>query len=149
MKFLLSASFVVLVALAITYALNSKNEPENQASQRWYTETQSALGKRVYEKNCTVCHGSQGQGLTENWKQPLADGSYPPPPLNGTAHTWHHPASQLLRTINNGGISQGGKMPGFDSQLTDENKIAVIAYFQNWWSDDIYDAWIARNGMDI
>jgi mono/diheme cytochrome c family protein len=77
----------------------------------------------------------------------LSDGSFPPPPLNGTAHTWHHPISLLLHTINNGGKALGGQIPAFGGKLSDAEKTAVIAYFQNRWPDEIYDAWIRRGGL--
>ena len=148
MKILLGISIVALVTLGVIYASDGTDEPEDQVDDRWYTESQLATGKRVFDNNCAVCHGAQGQGLAEDWKKPLADGSYPPPPLNGTAHTWHHPISQLLRTINEGGVPLGGKMPAFGAQLSNQEKTAVIAYFQNWWPDDIYEAWLQRGGLD-
>jgi hypothetical protein len=58
------------------------------------------------------------QGLAENWKQPGADGKYPAPPLNGTAHTWHHSAKGLVSTIQNGTISIGGNMPAWKGKLS-------------------------------
>ncbi|MFT5503101.1 MAG: mono/diheme cytochrome c family protein [Gammaproteobacteria bacterium] len=153
MKFLtiilLGTLVVVLVVFGVVFTSMGIDETEVQVEGKWYTETQLVNGKQVFEGNCAVCHGAQGQGLAENWKQPMADGSYLAPPLNGTAHAWHHPASLLLRTINNGGVSIGGKMPAFDSKLTEKNKLAVIAYIQNWWPDNIYDAWIKRDGLDI
>ena len=92
--------------LAILW-LSSTVFAEQQLPGKWYSASQLELGKEVYNQNCMVCHGDQGQGLADDWRKPLADGSYPPPPLNGSAHTWHHPISTLLRTINDGGIPIG------------------------------------------
>ena len=130
------------------HPLNAASEADDQVAGRWYTESYVRIGQRVYEQNCQACHGNQGQGLTDNWKKTLADGSYPPPPLNGTAHTWHHPMSILLRTIKKGGKDLGGKMPAFADKLSNAEKIAVVAYFQSWWSDDIYAAWEQRGGLN-
>ena len=47
-------------------------------------------GEAIYNKNCASCHGPNGQGLAEDWRIKDANGNYPAPPLNGTAHTWHH-----------------------------------------------------------
>ena len=141
---------VVLTALFSTqplFASDGTDEPEDQVDDRWYTESYLRLGKRIFQINCMACHGANGQGIAEDWKKPLANGSYPPPPLNGTAHTWHHPFSILIRTINKGGKSLGGQMPAFGEKLVDAEKIAVIAYFQNWWPDEIYEAWIQRGGL--
>lgn len=104
-------------------------QAEQKVAGKWYTLSQVEMGRGVYAGNCVACHGAQGQGLADDWKQPLADGSYPPPPLNGSAHTWHHPISILLRTINNGGAPLGGKMPAFKSKLSNQQKIAVVAFF--------------------
>ena len=145
---LISSAFILVLATGIVIKSYGTDKAEVKASNRWYTKSQLSIGKAIFDNNCSVCHGTQGQGLAEDWKQPLADGSYPPPPLNGTAHTWHHPVSQLIRTINSGGVPLGGKMPAFGEKLSDEEKIAVIAYFQNWWPDNVYEAWIERGGME-
>ena len=129
------------------YASDTQNGEHKLIDGRWYSESLVKSGKRVFQRNCMACHGFNGEGITDDWKVPLEDGTYPPPPLNGTAHAWHHPMSQLIRTINHGGKAWGGKMPGFGEKLTDEEKLAVIAYFQNWWSDKIYQGWIERGGL--
>ncbi len=124
---------------------HDKNEHNyiSKVDGRWYTQSQVNTGKITFAQNCSNCHGQNAEG-TANWKQPLADDSYPPPPLNGSAHTWHHPISALKRTLNNGGIPLGGKMPAFKDKLPEEEKDAVIAFFQSKWSDEIYAAWLQR-----
>lgn len=107
---------------------------------RWYGAKQVALGAEVYQNNCISCHGINARG-TADWKTPLANGAYPPPPLDGTAHTWHHPLSQLRRTIKEGNIRLGGQMPPFGDKLTAEETDAVIAYFQSLWSRRVYRTW--------
>ncbi len=134
--------FLFLLALVGGYAT-----AEERVDGRWYSQSLVQVGKRVFEENCMACHGASGQGITEDWKKPLADGSYPPPPVNGTAHAWHHPLVILFRTIDNGGVPLGGKMPAFKTKLSDEEKFAVVAYFQNWWPDEIYGAWVKRGGL--
>lgn len=158
----MKTSLIVIFLLAFIFGCETKNKTndkriksnKNSFSQkkskiikRWYTQSQVDLGKQVFANNCIECHGEKGQGITENWKKPLSDSSYPPPPLNGMAHTWHHPMSNLKKTINNGGIAFGGKMPGFKDKLKKEDILAVIAYFQSLWSDHIYSQWIGRNGL--
>lgn len=116
----------------------------NQNTGRWYSLQQVETGKKVYDINCIQCHNPRARGILK-WKEPLQDGSYPPPPLNGSAHAWHHSLPVLLKTINDGGIPIGGKMPPFRDVLTGEEKYAVIAYFQSFWSDEIYKRWLERN----
>ena len=97
----------------------------------------SSLGESVFNKNCVSCHGVKGQGLATDWKVKDANGNYPPPPLNGTAHTWHHSPEQLLYTINKGGTEMGGQMPAFENQLTEEEKKALIDYMYSLWPKEI------------
>lgn len=132
----------LLVALLLTGC----GPTEPTVAGRWYTVSQVELGKKVYTENCIACHNENARGTTE-WRQPLPDGSYPPPPLNGTAHAWHHPISVLKKVINEGGVPMGGKMPAFGGKLNDDEKLAVIAYFQNFWPDEIYQGWMKRGGL--
>lgn len=100
-------------------------------------------GRKLFAQNCASCHGSQAQGAPQ-WSTPGADGKYPPPPLNGSAHTWHHPTPVLKRTIREGTIAIGGKMPPWGDKLSDEDMEAIIAWFQSFWPDEIYDTWARR-----
>ena len=95
-----------------------------------------ALGESVFNKNCISCHGSQGVGI-KNWKVKDENGNYPAPPLNGTAHTWHHSPAQLLYTINNGGVEMGGQMPAFSERLNEQEKLALIEYMYSLWPSEI------------
>ena len=114
-------------------------------SKRWYSTAQVMRGKKVFKENCAVCHGDKAQGLVSDWKKSLPDGSFPAPPLNGTAHAWHHSKDLLLRTINNGGIPLGGTMPAFKDKLSDKEKEAALAFVTSLWSDEIYNVWSKRN----
>ena len=111
-----------------------------EAPQRWYDASRVESGAKVYTSNCAVCHGSRGEA-TPDWRRREPDGSFPPPPLNGTAHTWHHPFGILARQIKFGAPGGGGKMPIFQGKLTDDEIINVIAWFQSLWPDDIYAQW--------
>ncbi|HFB52467.1 MAG TPA: c-type cytochrome, partial [Anaerolineae bacterium] len=73
-----------------------------------------SLGSEIYAQNCAACHGVNGEGQP-NWKTPLDDGSFPPPPHNNDGHTWHHPDGQLTDIITNGekDIFPQSKMPAF------------------------------------
>jgi mono/diheme cytochrome c family protein len=117
-------------------------------SSRWYSSNQLELGAQIFADKCSDCHGQRAQGRFDDWKQKLPDGSFPPPPLNGTAHAWHHPLSVLLGVINQGGIAYGGKMPGFETSLNEQDKLAVIAYFQDFWSTQTYDNWLQMGGTN-
>lgn len=94
-------------------------DPTTFKQSRWYTQQQFELGKQVFTANCAQCHGGKGQGLVEDWKTPNPNGQFPAPPLNGTAHTWHHSTEVLMETINKGGIPLGGSMPAFKEVLSE------------------------------
>lgn len=98
-------------------------------------------GAQIFEQNCAVCHGERAQGA-ENWQQRNEKGRFPPPPLNGTAHAWHHPYAQLRDIIENGTGEQGGDMPAWEDTLSDEEIDAVIAWFQSLWPEEVYEAWL-------
>lgn len=116
--------------------------------ERWSSAEQVVLGREVFTQNCAVCHGAEAQGTVGDWREKLADGSFPPPPLNGSAHAWHHPQEILLRVIDYGGTAMGGKMPAFIDVLDDSEKLAAIAYFQSFWTDDIYQQWMQMGGTN-
>ena len=111
---------------------------------RWYNQTQVARGDPLFQANCASCHKSDASG-TPNWKQANPDGKYPPPPLNGTAHAWHHPLSILRTNIRVGGVPLGGSMPGFGDKLNKTQIDDVLAWVQSHWSDEIYGLWHERN----
>ena len=115
----------------------------HEPAERWYSSEQAAAGEKLYAKHCFVCHGANGAG-SANWRQRGADGHFPPPPLNGTAHTWHHTLAQLRRTIIKGNAQLGGAMPGFGDKLTPEERDQIIAHFQSQWPDNIYRTWAEK-----
>jgi thiol:disulfide interchange protein DsbC len=112
-------------------------------SGRWYSPDQLAKGEQLFQQKCASCHGANAE-LTIDWKKTDANGKYPPPPLNGTAHAWHHSLQQLSETIQRGGILLGGIMPAFRSELSDADIDAVISYFQSKWPEQTYRKWAAR-----
>ncbi len=48
----------------------------------------------------------------------------------------------LRHTIYHGGAPVDGQMPAFKNQLTENEILGVIAYFQSYWTDDIYGRWL-------
>lgn len=152
---LLLVSGVVACSEQPSVASNSAEVPlvagvssDESDVERWYSAEQVAVGQGVFLQNCALCHGEQAQGTVEDWRARLDDGSFPPPPLDGSAHAWHHPQEILLRVIDYGGESLGGKMPAFIDVLEQEEKLAAIAYFQDFWTDDIYQQWMQMGGTN-
>jgi mono/diheme cytochrome c family protein len=101
-------------------------------------------GGRIYQQNCAKCHGEQAQG-DPNWRHRDADGMFPPPPLNGSAHSWHHPMVVLKQVITNGSPNGMGRMPAWGGKLSEQEIEDVIAWFQAKWPDEVYQAWYSMN----
>lgn len=132
-----------MVMVAVVAGLLGCSEPVSDIETvpgRWYTADQVQQGRTLFLSHCASCHGEQAQGTAE-WRTLGEDGNYPPPPLNGSAHAWHHPIEVLERAIADGGARIGGVMPGFAGTLDARETRAAIAYFQSHWSDDIYARW--------
>jgi len=133
--------FVIALISGGTFGISiAASGDEDKAVKRWYSEQQVAQGKNLYLTNCAECHGRQAEGTTE-WRKLDSSGNYPPPPLNGSAHAWHHSLLVLERSIAEGGIPNGGVMPGFADSLSRDEMRATVAYFQSFWPDDIYIRW--------
>lgn len=138
----------LLLLLAVSTLLScTQNAGDSDVGKKWYTQSQVENGRLVFANNCAKCHKKDASG-TPNWKETLADGSLPPPPLNGSAHAWHHSLSVLRNYIKDGGAALGGKMPGFSEKLSESEIDDAIAYFQSFWSDEIYKMWVDRNGLE-
>ena len=114
------------------------------ATQPWYNAELVATGSQLFQQHCAECHGANAEG-TREWKKADASGHYPPPPLNGSAHAWHHSIPQLARSIKQGSQQLGGVMPGFADKLDDQQILALIAFFQSKWPTEIYDSWHNRH----
>ena len=118
------------------------------SDSRGYDPQMLEQGKSVFQANCAACHGENAEGIVKDWHKPDAEGKYPAPPLNGTAHTWHHPVGALFHTIQNGTQSMGGSMPSWKEKLSDEEIFSVIIWLTSLWPDEIYAAWTQRNNQN-
>ncbi len=107
---------------------------------RWYRPAQVAAGYVLFQKFCAQCHKPDASG-SPDWKSVDAEGKLPPPPLNGTAHAWHHPLPLLRRIVQVGGVPLGGSMPAFKDKLSAEEIDSILAWVQSHWSDKIYATW--------
>lgn len=112
-----------------------------QAGESWFDKEDIALGKKLFDKNCAVCHGANAAGTVKDWRVRLSNGKLPPPPLNGTAHTWHHNPTLLDTIIQNGGKSYGkayeGWMPPFKDKLNKQERLAILKYIHSLWPKKI------------
>jgi mono/diheme cytochrome c family protein len=107
---------IAMFGTALLGACGAGAADDPTVPDRWYTEDQVETGRTLHGGTCAECHGADGSAAAD-WGPPGPDGGYPPPPLNGTAQTRHHPLEQLDDTIANGGARFGGVMPGFGRDL--------------------------------
>ena len=143
------------VALAVWGAATSANRPviinETAAPPLPTLDTDRVRqGTALYAQHCAACHGANLVGAP-NWKQPLADGSYPPPPHDSSGHTWHHPDSLLLSIVQNGGDpAYNSKMPAFKAKLSAEEMRAVLEFIKSHWGQDEreFQWWITATSGD-
>lgn len=91
------------------------------------------VGGDLYKLHCAQCHGTNLEGAPD-WTRTLPDGSFPAPPHDSSGHTWHHPDSILMGIITEGGNPAfGGTMPGFEGQLTEAEKKAILDFIKSKW----------------
>ncbi len=130
---------LALVAFSL-FACGGKEEVEQEALDRTAVPASVVQkGQGLFTRHCARCHGDNAQGDV-NWRAPGADGRYPPPPLDGSGHAWHHPMP-LLRDIILKGTEPAGNMPGWEEKLSREDVDAIIYWFQSLWPEDVYTAW--------
>jgi len=107
------------------------------AGESWFDKADIEAGKKIFKQNCAVCHGDAGAGTGRDWRQKMANGKMPPPPLNGTAHTWHHSPKLLDKIIQEGGKTYGkayeGWMPAFKDKLDEKDRLNVLKYIHSLW----------------
>jgi len=113
-------------------------------SQSDFDAAKVTRGGKLYQQNCASCHGENGEG-DPNWRKRKVNGKLPPPPLNGTGHTWHHSKALLMTIITNGTIDQGGEMPAWGGKLSQKDIDAILTWVQSTWTVEIYKHWLEIN----
>ncbi|MCW8988112.1 MAG: cytochrome c [Gammaproteobacteria bacterium] len=120
--------------------ISPAKEPEQKLIQREINPKEYSYGQQLFLKNCAVCHGKHAEG-GKNWRKLGKDRKFPPPPLNGTGHAWHHSTEVLVDIIKNGTINDGGNMPAWKNKLSDLEIEAILAFLKSHWPDEIYKTW--------
>ena len=89
------------------------------------------LGRRVYAKQCAVCHGDEGAGQAPAY-----------PPLKGNQSITMLSPVNSIRMVLNGGYAPGTYknprpygMPPFNHVLDDEEVAAVVTYVRLAWGN--------------
>ena len=94
-------------------------------------------GAQVYADSCANCHGRrlQGQAL---WQLRDQYEGRRAPPHDSTGHTWQHSDEDLFHMTKYGHFPEAppglkSYMPAFETRLSDNEVIAVIAFIKSRW----------------
>ena len=90
-------------------------------------------GKVLYKQYCASCHGSVGQGELD-WKYK----EHGAPPLDSSAHAWHHEDAQLVSMILDK-PRPDSPMPPWRGILSRDDVIDLVAYIKTLWTPFIRD----------
>ena len=102
------------------------------ADKEWTKEDLMAEGKKVYEKNCAVCHQVTGAGLPPAFPA-LTGSKISTSPIFG-ADGKYLPDSHLDRVLNGKNV-----MPAWKATLNDTEIAAVITYERNALGNSVGD----------
>jgi mono/diheme cytochrome c family protein len=110
---------------------------------------QVVRGRAIYDRHCAECHGAQGRGPDGDWRIRDAEGKFPPPPLDDSAHAWHHPTAVLLEVVREGSPQGQGNMPAWKEKLSEQEMQDVVAYIKSLWSDPVYQLWLKMERQSL
>lgn len=131
-------------ALLFNMAIRRVNHPPIDASNVALV----AAGRQIYAQACSSCHGVSLQGQP-NWRERLADGRLPAPPLDASGHAWRLRDKDLFAVTKTGPAAYPAgystNMPAFGQQLSDEQIAATLAYVKSVWPVDIQAKQTRRN----
>ena len=117
-----SGNGVAIVAVITLIAVRVSTGASSANSSTAVPGDVLAVSKTMYQGSCATCHGVDGEGAV----QP----GIPAPPLDGSAHTWHHSDSQVIGLVRDG----GAQMPAVGAGWSDAEVEAVIAYVKTRWA---------------
>jgi mono/diheme cytochrome c family protein len=110
---------------------------------------QVVRGRVIYDQHCAECHGAQGKGQPGDWRVRDTEGKFPPPPLDDSAHAWHHPTAVLLEVTREGSPQGQGNMPAWKDKLSEQDMQDVVVYIKTLWSDQVYRHWLEMEQQSL
>lgn len=107
----------------------------------WADADAIARGEEIYQEQCMVCHGADGQGTG-----PMAESlSHPPADLTNNFHTSPgNGDAYLFWRVSEGGAvepfeSQGSAMPAFKKILSENERWDVLAYVHTFFHQGLME----------
>jgi mono/diheme cytochrome c family protein len=108
------------------------SEPPPTSQARLVDPSVMELGRKVYAKECAVCHGDEGKGQAPAF-----------PPLAGNQSITMASPVNSIRMVLNGGYAPGTRknprpygMPPFSHVLDDAEIAAVVTYVRVAWNNN-------------
>ena len=131
-----------IIVFFLIFILIQNDQPQNRLDTVNASISPKILA--LYQNNCASCHGGNLQGQI-GWQNTLdEDGHRLAPPLNGSAHTWHHSPEYLFNVIKYGfpffDSNYQGKMLG-NSNLSSEEAWQLVSYIRQVWPEEIQDVY--------
>jgi mono/diheme cytochrome c family protein len=127
----LSEADVEAMAIYLKALAPRDSDPEIPDSARLVKPNVMELGRLIYEKQCTVCHGTEGKGQAPAY-----------PPLAGNQSIVMSSPVNAIRMVLNGGYAPGTNenprpygMPPFSNILNDDEAAAVLTYIRVAWGN--------------
>jgi mono/diheme cytochrome c family protein len=120
-------------AMAVYLKGIARDEPDPVVSRLPDAESSLlvSLGKSVYDKQCSSCHGANGEGRPPHY-----------PILAGNQSIQMDSAVNAIRMVLNGGYPPGTfanpmphGMPPFSVTLSDDEVAAVVSYIRTAWGN--------------
>jgi mono/diheme cytochrome c family protein len=120
-------------AMAVYLKSISTDSPTPPVSHLSHAESSLLLnlGKTVYDRQCSSCHGVNGEGKAPDY-----------PPLAGNQSIQMESAVNPIRMVLNGGYPPGTQgnpmpygMPPFSVSLSDDEVAAVVSYIRTSWGN--------------
>ncbi len=92
-----------------------------------------ARGEVLYRDTCQACHGERGVGERPDDMYAKDEFGFVAPPLDDSAHGWHHSDSGLVATILNGS-PRNERMRGWKGEMTEAQARDIVAYIKSLWN---------------
>ena len=92
-----------------------------------------ARGRKLFEETCQTCHGIRGVGERPEDMYAKDEFGFVAPPLDDSAHGWHHSDQGLVETILTGS-PRNERMIGQKDNLSREEAKDIVTYIKSLWS---------------
>jgi mono/diheme cytochrome c family protein len=122
-KVLIAIGAVIVIAVAYTQFFSNGNS----------TPTAVVRGEQLYNAYCVACHGVNGVGENPQDIYAQDEFGYVGPPMDSSAHAWHHTDEQLVNTILEGS-SRNERMAAWKNVLTEEDAGDIVEYIKSLWT---------------